>query len=132
MATTPGAGPSRPLRQSTRSSRRSIAAASTPATPTSSAGPLTPADPNPPAATPPLPSSSSRAAPKNHVEPKAHGLRNSHQQRERQSCPYPQDFGGKEQCGITEEDEADEVLMAVCGACAVMVSHDRFVQHSSS
>ena len=42
--------------------------------------------------------------------------------KERSPCPFPAQYGGKDRCGVTEEDERDEVLMAVCAACATTVS----------
>lgn len=42
---------------------------------------------------------------------------------ERTPCPFPAEYGGREKCGIHEEDEADEVLMAGCGALALLVSY---------
>ncbi|CAK9785322.1 hypothetical protein CC85DRAFT_305280 [Cutaneotrichosporon oleaginosum] len=106
------AGPSRPTRTSARS-RRSVGGAVP--SPPSSAGPLTPADPNPPST--PLGSGS---VPKTLVAPKVHGLRNAHTARERVPCPFPADFGGQQQCGVSDEDLADDVLMAICGACATL------------
>ncbi|KAL7420103.1 hypothetical protein Q5752_005068 [Cryptotrichosporon argae] len=54
------------------------------------------------------------------IEPKTHGLRNQVQARERQACPYPADYGGKDKCQVHDEDETDDVLMAICAACAIM------------
>jgi len=124
---TAAAGPSR------RSTRRSLAAtatstssasaststaASSSASPASS-GPLTPAEQQLQQSNP---HSTRHAVPKSYVEPKAHGLRNSSSARERTPCPFPADHGGSVICGVAEDDEADEVLMAICSACAAMVS----------
>lgn len=55
------------------------------------------------------------------MEAKAHGLRSVHGERERVACPFPGEYGGKEKCAVSAEDLADEVLMAVCAACARLV-----------
>lgn len=112
----------------TRSSARrrqstSVASASTtgPATP-SSAGPVTPV------ATPPsFPlSSSSLAGPsrlqsKSYVAPKNHQTRN-HGDKDRETCPFPEEYGGAAKCGVSDVDAEDEVLMACCAALAQSVS----------
>lgn len=64
---------------------------------------------------------SSSKLPKTHVESKAHALRSVLGDKERTPCPYPSQYGGKEKCGVADDDERDEVLMAICAACAVMV-----------
>lgn len=107
------AGSSRPTRTSARSRRSVGGAVSSPA---SSAGPLTPADPNPPAV-----QLGSGIIAKSNIAPKVHGLRNAHTARERVPCPFPGEFGGPQHCGVLDEDLADDVLMAICGACATMV-----------
>lgn len=56
------------------------------------------------------------------IEPKAHALRSVGGAADRVPCPFPANYGGSERCGVWEEDEADEVLMAVCAACASTVS----------
>jgi hypothetical protein len=43
-------------------------------------------------------------------------------EKERPPCPFPAEYGGKEKLGVSDEDEKDEVLMAVCAACAKLVS----------
>lgn len=35
-------------------------------------------------------------------------------------CPFPDRYGGKERCGVCDEDGADEVLMASCAAVAML------------
>lgn len=127
------AGPSRPTRV-TRA-RRSLGAAgalasgsASPSVASSAAspagGPLTPTNPNSPApsSSASTPLGATRAHSKSFVEPKAHGLRNAQNAKERRAIPFPADFGGKDVCGIHDEDEQDDVLMAICGACASMVS----------
>jgi hypothetical protein len=61
------------------------------------------------------------------VEAKAHGLRSVHGERERVVCPFPGEYGGKEKCGVSTEDLADEVLMAICAACARFVRNMLFL-----
>lgn len=56
------------------------------------------------------------------MEAKAHGLRSTGSSVERTPCPFPAQFGGRANCGIAEEDEADEVLMGVLSAIAFYVS----------
>lgn len=64
---------------------------------------------------------SSSKAPRQSVEAKTHGLRSVLGERERTPCPFPGEYGGREKCGVSEEDEKDEVLMALAAACAKMV-----------
>nr|XP_018266942.1 uncharacterized protein I303_00922 [Kwoniella dejecticola CBS 10117]OBR89100.1 hypothetical protein I303_00922 [Kwoniella dejecticola CBS 10117] len=52
------------------------------------------------------------------VEAKAHGLRSIGGAGERTPCPFPAQYGGKEKCGLMEEDEADEVLMGILASIA--------------
>ncbi|RSH85080.1 uncharacterized protein EHS24_006673 [Apiotrichum porosum] len=106
---TPVAGPSR-TRGTRSSARRSLAAAAT--APSSSASASTSA------AASPASSGGVDRIPKSHVAPKAHGLRNALNARDRTPCPFPSEFGGSEHCGVADEDEADDVLMAICAATA--------------
>jgi hypothetical protein len=46
-------------------------------------------------------------------------------QTEKVPCPFPGQYGGRDKCGIAEEDELDSVLMAICSACATMVRNLR-------
>lgn len=55
------------------------------------------------------------------MEPKAHALRSVGGAAQLVTSPFPGHYGGSEKCGVHEEDEADEVLMAICGACALSV-----------
>ena len=57
------------------------------------------------------------------VEAKSHGLRNA-QEKDKVPCPFPDRYGGKDKCGVCDEDGADEVLMASCAALAMLVSLD--------
>lgn len=125
---TPVAGPSR-TRGTRSSARRSLAAAAT--APSSSASASTSAAASPAssggvdrASSPAASHHSTRSAgiPKSHVAPKAHGLRNALNARDRTPCPFPSEFGGSEHCGVADEDEADDVLMAICAATAGLVS----------
>lgn len=59
------------------------------------------------------------------VERKAHALRSVGGAAQLVTSPFPGEYGGSEKCGVHEEDEADEVLMAVCGACATTVRISR-------
>ncbi|WRT63914.1 uncharacterized protein IL334_000840 [Kwoniella shivajii] len=52
------------------------------------------------------------------VEAKAHGLRSVGGASERTPCPFPAQWGGRDKCGITEEDENDDVLMSILGSIA--------------
>ncbi|WVQ93716.1 hypothetical protein IAU59_000793 [Kwoniella sp. CBS 9459] len=100
---TPSASTSTP-RTSSRPHKPSAAAlASGPSTPVTP-GPSTPSDAR----------SRSAAA----VEAKAHGLRSVGVASERTPCPFPASWGGREKCGIQEEDEVDEVLMGVLSSIA--------------
>ncbi|WWC86029.1 uncharacterized protein L201_000900 [Kwoniella dendrophila CBS 6074] len=90
-----------------RPSASASAATSTPSTPFAT-GPGTPSDIG----------SSSRGRPASIVEAKTHGLRSVGGASERTPCPFPEQWGGKGKCGITEEDEADEVLMGILGSIA--------------
>ena len=109
--------PKQPL-PATRSSRgrSALASASTP-TPTSAPPPPS----TPLSATPDASGSTSKSAKAAPVEAKAHGLRSVHGERERVACPFPEQYGGNDKCGVSAEDLADEVLMAVCAACASLV-----------
>ncbi|KAI9632828.1 uncharacterized protein MKK02DRAFT_41140 [Dioszegia hungarica] len=49
---------------------------------------------------------------------RSHALRSEWMAAERTACPFPAEYGGRDKCGVSEEDEADEVLMAVCGSLA--------------
>ncbi|WWD16342.1 hypothetical protein CI109_100768 [Kwoniella shandongensis] len=91
-------------RTSHRSHRASTSTA--PSTPLPS-GPLTPSD-----------SAGRSSRPSTVVEAKAHGLRSVGGASERTPCPFPAAWGGKEKCGISDEDEADDVLMSILGAIA--------------
>ncbi|WVQ62449.1 uncharacterized protein L199_000589 [Kwoniella botswanensis] len=77
-----------------------------------SATPSTPFTPSP--ATPSDIGSSSKGRP----EAKTHGLRSVGGASERTPCPFPAQWGGRDKCGILEEDEADEVLMSILGSIA--------------
>lgn len=70
--------------------------------------------------TAPAPSSSTSKTP-SRVERKSHALRSVGGTASLVTSPFPGEYGGSEKCGVHEDDEADEVLMAVCGACAVTV-----------
>lgn len=59
------------------------------------------------------------------MEAKTHGLRSTGSSVERTPCPFPAQFGGRANCGIAEEDEADEVLMSVLSAITFYVSMPR-------
>ena len=107
-------------RSSTR--RRQSTSSTAPPTP-SSAGPVTPVA-TPPAF--PTPQSTSSAGPsrlqsKSYVEPKNHQTRN-HGDKDRQSCPFPEEYGGQAKCGVSDADAEDDVLMACCAALAQVVS----------
>ncbi|OCF36229.1 hypothetical protein I316_02102 [Kwoniella heveanensis BCC8398] len=119
----------RPLRPAP--APRVPAPASTPAAPsTSTSTPRTSSRPHKPSAaalasgpsTPNTPGPStpsdlrSRAAIT--VEAKAHGLRSVGVANERTPCPFPASWGGREKCGIVEEDEGDEVLMGILSSIA--------------
>jgi hypothetical protein len=56
------------------------------------------------------------------IETKTHALRSVFGERERAACPFPGNYGGKEKLGVSEEDEKDETLMAICAAIAINVS----------
>ncbi len=56
------------------------------------------------------------------VEAKSHALRSVFGEKDRAACPFPGEYGGAGRCGVMEEDERDEVLMATCAACASVVS----------
>jgi hypothetical protein len=86
--------------------------------------PATPAAPSPLAApSPPVagPSRTPNPLSKSYVAPKNHQTRN-HGDKDRETCPFPEQYGGKAKCGITDEDEQDECLMACCAALAETVS----------
>ena len=109
-------------RSSTR--RRQSTSSTAPPTP-SSTGPVTPAA-TPPAFQTPQSTTSSAAGPsrlqsKSYVEPKNHQTRN-HGDKDRQSCPFPDEYGGQAKCGVTDADAEDDVLMACCAALAQVVS----------
>lgn len=65
--------------------------------------------------------SGSRHAPKPLVEPKVHGLRHAQGDREKVPAPFPAAYGGKEKCALHDDDEKDEVFVAICSALAEMV-----------
>lgn len=77
---------------------------------------LTPSEPISP------PSTSRHHAKQASVEAKTHALRSVFGEKERESCPYPGQYGGAAKCGVSDEDEKDEVLMATCAACSSVVS----------
>lgn len=108
-------------RSSTR--RRQSVSSTAPPTP-SSTGPITPAATPPSLQTPQSTSSAgpSRIQSKSYVEPKNHQTRN-HGDKDRQSCPFPDEYGGQAKCGVLDADAEDEVLMACCAALAQAVSH---------
>ncbi|OWZ26587.1 hypothetical protein J010_06782 [Cryptococcus neoformans] len=110
--TTPSAGPSTSLRTSARTRRQS---ASTSVASTSASA-LTPGPPTPASDGVGARNGAARRAPA--VEAKTHGLRSTGSSVERTPCPFPAQFGGRANCGIAEEDEADEVLMGVLSAIA--------------
>jgi hypothetical protein len=56
------------------------------------------------------------------VEPKTHALRSVLGEKDRAVCPFPGEYGGRVKLGLSEEDEKDEVFMAVCAAIAYFVS----------
>lgn len=112
------AGPSQPIRVSTRHTRKQSTVTfirpSTPVTPAI----LTPSDsPNTTVSLVQI----TRPIPKTYVEPKTHSLRSVGGERERVACPFPEKYGGKDKCGVSDEDEKDETLMALCAALAVSV-----------
>lgn len=129
-----GAAPPGPAGATRTSRRRQSVSASTSTAPSTpfTPGPLTPADHSTPffGFTNAVSGSSKQGraqtpagyTPRQSVERKSHALRSVEIAAERTPCPFPSEYGGKEKCGVSDEDEADEVLMAVCGACALMVS----------
>ncbi|WVR03676.1 hypothetical protein IAU60_000671 [Kwoniella sp. DSM 27419] len=70
----------------------------------------------PPAAGPSTPSDSGRQR----SESKAHGLRSVGGAAERTPCPFPAAYGGRDKCGISAEDEGDEVLMSILSSIAYL------------
>nr|XP_019048964.1 hypothetical protein I302_02744 [Kwoniella bestiolae CBS 10118]OCF27894.1 hypothetical protein I302_02744 [Kwoniella bestiolae CBS 10118] len=103
-APAPPTGSSTPIpRTSSRAHRPSTSVSGTPSTPFT-----------PPPATPSDIGSSSKGRP----EAKTHGLRSVGGASERTPCPFPAHWGGRDKCGISEEDEADEVLMSILGSIA--------------
>ena len=56
------------------------------------------------------------------VDRKSHALRSVLGEKDRTQCPFPAQYGGRDRCGVVDEDERDEVLMAICAACASTVS----------
>jgi hypothetical protein len=108
-----------PTRSSRRRQSNSVSTA-----PSSPIAPVTPAEPSPPAplATPVAgPSRTPNPLSKSYVAPKNHQTRN-HGDKDRESCPFPEQYGGSAKCGVSDEDEQDEVLMACCAALAQVVS----------
>ena len=84
------------------------------------ATPVTPVISTPPE--PLSPPSTSRIQSKHSgITTKSHALRSVLGEKEREPCPYPGQYGGPAKCGVTEEDEKDEVLMATCAACSSVV-----------
>lgn len=109
-------------RSSARRRQSPSASSTTPATP-SSTGPITPVA-TPPSHTPQQPSSlagPSRLQSKSYVEPKNHQTRN-HGDKDRELCPFPEEYGGQAKCGVLDADAEDDVLMACCAALAQVVS----------
>ncbi|XAO27289.1 hypothetical protein I312_106134 [Cryptococcus bacillisporus CA1280] len=107
---TPSAGLPTSLRTSARTHRQSASTSvASPSTSAPTPGPPTPASDGAGAR-----NGSTRRAPA--VEAKTHGLRSTGSSVERTPCPFPAQFGGRANCGIAEEDEADEVLMSVLSA----------------
>ncbi|ORX35327.1 hypothetical protein BD324DRAFT_652461 [Kockovaella imperatae] len=102
----------------TRSRRSSVATASSSRTPNAVASSSSTAPSTPPLLTPTteLPPKLGRQA----IESKPHALRSVLGEKERSPCPFPTQYGGRDKCAVVEDDERDEVLMAVCGACAIM------------
>ncbi|WVN87129.1 uncharacterized protein L203_102305 [Cryptococcus depauperatus CBS 7841] len=110
---TPIAGASTSLRSSTRY-RPSASSSATPSTPASTPGPSTPQSDGIGAR-----GNGRESLRKSfQVEAKAHGLRSTGSAIERQPCPFPAQWGGRANCGIAEDDEADEVLMGTLSAIA--------------
>lgn len=100
------------------STSTTLANSSTPSTPLS----LTPV-PTPITASQPVASSSKPPPPSRQpVDFKAHALRSVIGGNERVSCPFPGQYGGRDKCGVMEDEEGDEILMSICAACAAMVS----------
>nr|XP_019014584.1 uncharacterized protein I206_00667 [Kwoniella pini CBS 10737]OCF53365.1 hypothetical protein I206_00667 [Kwoniella pini CBS 10737] len=104
------------LRTSSRPHRPSAAALASASTTGITSAPSTPFTPGP--ATPSDLGSSSKGRPSSIVESKTHGLRSVGGASERTPCPFPTQWGGRDKCGLTEEDEADEVLMGILGSIA--------------
>ncbi|RXK38092.1 hypothetical protein M231_04651 [Tremella mesenterica] len=51
------------------------------------------------------------------IESRSHGLRKA-QEKEKVPCPFPEKYGGREKCGVLDDDGGDEILMASCAALA--------------
>ncbi|WVF66084.1 hypothetical protein IAT40_000823 [Kwoniella sp. CBS 6097] len=121
----------RPIRPAPAPRESASTSASTSATPsTSTPTPRTSSRPHKPSAaalasgpsTPITPGlstpSDARSRTSTTVESKAHGLRSVGVANERTPCPFPASWGGREKCGIEEEDEGDEVLMGILSSIA--------------
>lgn len=116
-----------PTRSSARRRQSNSVTSSAPSSPNTPA-PLTPAESLPLAApSPPVagPSRTPNPLSKSYVAPKNHQTRN-HGDKDRETCPFPEQYGGGAKCGVTDEDEQDEVLMACCAALAQVVSNSLF------
>ncbi|ODN77219.1 hypothetical protein, variant [Cryptococcus amylolentus CBS 6039] len=107
---TPGAGPSTSLRTSARTHRVSASASAV-----SVASPATPGPPTP-ESDPGKGGGSLRKTLA--VEAKTHGTRRAGNAVERRPCPFPSQWGGRNKCCISQEDEADEVLMGIFSSIA--------------
>ncbi|WVQ77289.1 hypothetical protein IAR50_006973 [Cryptococcus sp. DSM 104548] len=110
QSATPGAGPSTSLRTSARTHRVSASASAV-----SVASPATPGPPTP-ESDPGRGGTSLRKTLA--VEAKTHGTRRAGNAVERRPCPFPSQWGGRNKCCISQEDEADEVLMGVFSSIA--------------
>ena len=111
-------------RISTRIRRPSISLPTTQSLPTMpsqpTAGPSTQPFPPPSMIAPAFPSRFVATPSRQPIEAKAHGLR-SVGSVDKAECPFPAQFGGCEKCGVSEEDERDESLMAICASIASTV-----------
>lgn len=119
--------PTIPTRSSARR-RQSTSVSSTGSSSPRTPAPSTPAAPSPLAApSPPVagPSRTPNPLSKSYVAPKNHQTRN-HGDKDRAPCPFPDQYGGKVKCGVSDQDEADEYLMATCAALAQTVSHPSY------
>jgi hypothetical protein len=111
-----------PTRSSARRRQPESVTSSGPSSPNTPA-PVTPSSSTAAAPSPPVagPSRTPNPLSKSYVAPKNHQTRN-HGDKDRETCPFPDMYGGKGKCGVSDEDERDDVLMACCAAIAKAVS----------